>query len=45
MDSSPETSASAGRFIVSSKVEPVRKRAIELDYPLLEEYDFRKDQV
>uniref|UniRef100_A0A6B2KZP5 DNA 3'-5' helicase n=1 Tax=Arcella intermedia TaxID=1963864 RepID=A0A6B2KZP5_9EUKA len=29
--------------VASEKVEEARKRAIELDYPLLEEYDFRKD--
>lgn len=29
--------------IDGAKVEEVRKRCIELDYPLLEEYDFRKD--
>ena len=28
-----------------TKVEQVKRQAIELDYPLMEEYDFRNDQV
>ncbi|KAL1920170.1 uncharacterized protein VTP21DRAFT_1316 [Calcarisporiella thermophila] len=28
-----------------TSVEPVRKRCTELDYPMLEEYDFRNDSV
>lgn len=31
--------------IHSDKVEIVKKRAIELDYPLMEEYDFRNDMI
>ena len=31
--------------IKSEAVESVKRQAIELDYPLMEEYDFRNDQV
>jgi DNA excision repair protein ERCC-3 len=31
--------------IKSEAVEKVKRRAIDLDYPLMEEYDFRNDQV
>ena len=31
--------------INAEKVESVKKRCIELDYPMLEEYDFRNDTV
>ena len=29
--------------IKAEDVEPVRKRCIEMDYPLLEEYDYKRD--
>jgi len=29
--------------IKANDVEPVRKRCIEMDYPLLEEYDYKRD--
>jgi len=32
-----------GIEIIAEKVEHVKRRCIELDYPLLEEYDFRND--
>lgn len=31
--------------IDTQKVEEIKKRCIELDFPMLEEYDFRNDEV
>lgn len=32
-------------FLTQEKIEVIQKRCIELDYPLLAEYDFRNDTV
>lgn len=32
-------------FFFQEKIEVIQKRCIELDYPLLAEYDFRNDTV
>lgn len=41
-----EHSQDENRFsIVAEKIENVKRRCIELDYPMLEEYDFKKDSI